>query len=50
MAKVILEPIGEPREQLLTPDAWRGKEGFEQDDLLFVTVGRPDAQKNHPLA
>jgi acetyl-CoA carboxylase carboxyltransferase component len=23
MAKVILEPIGEPREQLLTPDAWR---------------------------
>ncbi len=47
-------PNGIPLETYTTPrvkrDAWRAEEGFEQSDLLFVTIGRPDPQKNHSLA
>ena len=47
-------PNGIPLEAYTTPrvarDAWRTQEGFDPDALLFVTVGRPDPQKNHALA
>ncbi len=47
-------PNGIPLEIYANPagaaDSWREKEGFTRNDLLFVTIGRPDPQKNHPLA
>lgn len=41
-----VEPFSKPK---VSRDAWRGREGFEQEDVLFVCVARLSPQKTHSL-
>jgi glycosyltransferase involved in cell wall biosynthesis len=49
----VLIPNGIPTELYATPkvspEQWRKREGFSSDDILFVSVARLSAQKNHEL-
>lgn len=42
-------PVDTYRQPLVGREAWRRREGFAQEDTLFVCIARLSAQKNHAL-